>query len=171
MRELPKIARDRLSATPVQNAHLDANLITAFVERALLPDERQRVTAHLAVCEACRAEVQLVIRATQVGTGAAECLRPALVEPRSWWRRGQGLCPWRTVSAVTAVAAIAFAFRIALPQPNSPGMRSAAPTPSSAPVTVASKIAPPPARAPSAPGSSRSAKSASQREVGENAGD
>jgi hypothetical protein len=165
MRELPKIARDRLAAEPVHSAHLDANLITAFVERALLPDERRRVMGHMAVCEPCRAEVQLVIRATQTDPGAAESVHAALVEPRSWWRRGQALLGWRTASAVTAVAAISLAFWFATRQPRPHATRLASNASPPAPVTTAAEMAPRLAPSPNAAGSRRSGKSASQREV------
>ena len=39
--------------------HPDADQLTAFVEHALPPHEREQTLAHLATCEHCRAVVAL----------------------------------------------------------------------------------------------------------------
>ncbi len=142
MRELPKIARERLAAGPVSTPHLDPNLISAFVEHSLLPGERQRVIGHMALCEQCRTEVQLVISAIRPEAHDAESVRDLMIESRSgsggfFWQR---LLRWQPLTAAAAVAAISFGFWVATRQPASHGGHPAAP----APVTMASKAAAPP---------------------------
>lgn len=142
MRELPRIARDRLAAGPVSTPHLDPNLISGFVEHSLLPDERQRVIAHMSVCEHCRAEVQLVIGVTQSaahGVVAADAeLRPS--QQRFSWHR---LLRWQPVTAALAVAAIVLGVFVSIRE-RLPGMRHPAAT---AAVAMVSKPAPPPSPA------------------------
>lgn len=105
MRELPEIARDRLAAGSGSTPHLDSNLISAFAERSLRADERQRVIAHLSMCAQCRAETQLVIGAAQPDprgmTAATAEARPSR-QGFSWQR----LLFWQPVTAALAVAAI-----------------------------------------------------------------
>jgi hypothetical protein len=138
MRELPKVARERLAATPVSTPHLDSNLVTAFVEHALLPGERQRVIAHMAVCEHCRAEVQLVISAARIEAHEPEAVRDAITESRSpkhgfSWQR---LLRWQPMAAAAGVLAISLAFWVATRQPILVQVHPAAP------VTLESKAAP-----------------------------
>jgi len=52
--ELPKIVLQRL-ASAVPGEHPPADLLAAFVERSLSGAERERLLAHLAACEHCRA--------------------------------------------------------------------------------------------------------------------
>jgi len=143
MQELPKIARERLAAGPVSSPHLDANLISAFAVHALLADERQRVIAHMAVCEDCRAEVQLVISAMWPGARATEAVRDLTPESASRfsWQR---LLRWRPMAAAAGVLAISVAFWVATRQPASRGVHPAAS------VNLASKAEPPSSPAASA---------------------
>jgi hypothetical protein len=124
MRELPKIARERLAAGPAPAPHLDSNLISAFVEHALLPSERQRVIAHMAACEDCRAEVQLVISATRPEGRGGEAARDltAASASRFYWQR---LRRWQPMAAAAGVLAISAAFWVATRQPS--GVHPAAP--------------------------------------------
>jgi len=66
MAEMPDIVRSRLARkTSVSSAHPDANLLAAFVERALVKRERTAVMAHLAECADCRECVALASGAPQ----------------------------------------------------------------------------------------------------------
>ena len=144
MRELPKVARERLAAGPAPAPHLDSNLIAAFVEYALLPGERQQVIAHMAVCEDCRAQVQLVTSATRSEAQNAEAVRDVTAEsasrsrgfswPRLSWQR---LLRWQPIAAAAGVLVITLAFWVATRQPMSVRLHPAAPT------TLATKAEPP----------------------------
>ncbi len=142
MRELPKVARERLAATPVSTPHLDSNLIAAFVEHALPPGERQGVIAHMAVCAQCRNEVQLVIGANRPDVQAAEAVRGLSAEAgsRSGGFSWQRLLRWQPISAAAGLLAISFAFWVATRRPTSHAV-----PPANAPLTtMAGKTAPAP---------------------------
>lgn len=133
MRELPKIARGRLAAGQQSSPpHLDANLISAFVERSLLPCERDDVTAHLAACERCRAEVRLVLAAIPAQAREAESGRDAASQARPWWR---WTLHWQPVTAVAGLAAVSLIIWVSTRHPVRYAGRAAAP----APITMASK--------------------------------
>lgn len=161
MRELPKVARERLAAAPVSTPHLDSNLAAAFLEHALLPAERQRVIAHMAVCEQCRAEVQLVIGAARTEAHEPEAIRDATAGSSSpkhgfSWQR---LLRWQPMAAVAGVLAISLAFWVATRQPALVQVHPAAP------VTLESKAAPP--SSPAASAEPRAARSKSSAPSGE----
>ena len=68
MNELPQIVYERLRAglpahpldgAAADRAHPDADLLTAFAERALSTKERESVLEHLAVCGNCREALAL----------------------------------------------------------------------------------------------------------------
>ncbi len=63
MTELPRMVRDRLreQASGRVELHPDADLLTAFCEHTLTPNERQQVIAHLALCADCRHAVALAV--------------------------------------------------------------------------------------------------------------
>jgi len=63
MTEVPKIVYDRLRAALPEQAHPDADLLTAFAEQALSGAEREGVLQHLALCEDCRDVVTLSLPA------------------------------------------------------------------------------------------------------------
>jgi hypothetical protein len=54
MRDIPKIALQRLRKQSEVDAHPDANLLAAFTERGLAEAERENVMEHLALCGDCR---------------------------------------------------------------------------------------------------------------------
>jgi len=64
MTEIPNLVRGRLKAQPVA-AHPDADVLTAFSERALPETERTQVLAHLAQCAECREVVMLAVPPAQ----------------------------------------------------------------------------------------------------------
>jgi Putative zinc-finger len=80
-------------------AHLDADLLAAFGEDALLPRERQEVLAHLAACAECREVLSLANAARP--EEAAEVNPQIMPRPARplWW----GWLPW----AATAVVILA----------------------------------------------------------------
>ncbi len=100
MRELPKFVIERLKISTPSALHPDADVLTAFAERALPNSERAVVTEHLARCGDCRNIIALALPAT-------EALEPAgvIVGFRSRWRwpvlRGAAV-----VAGVIAVAAV-----------------------------------------------------------------
>jgi len=100
MRELPKVAVERLKTSAASAAHPDADVLTAFAERLLAAPERALVLEHLARCAGCRDVVALALPATEVGEPV-----PASIGPRRWWSwpvlRGAAV-----VAAVIAVAAV-----------------------------------------------------------------
>src|SRR5579864_9016935 len=100
MRELPKFVIERLKVSTPSPLHPDADVLTAFAERALPASERAVVTEHLARCGDCRNIIALALPATE-GLEPAE----AIVGFRSRWRwpvlRGAAV-----VAGVIAVAAV-----------------------------------------------------------------
>jgi hypothetical protein len=66
MTEVPKIVYDRLRAALPEQAHPEADLLTAFAEQALSAAEREGVLQHLALCEDCRDVVALSLPAADI---------------------------------------------------------------------------------------------------------
>jgi hypothetical protein len=66
MTEVPKIVYDRLRAALPEQAHPNADLLTAFAEQALSAAEREGVLQHLALCEDCRDVVALALPAADI---------------------------------------------------------------------------------------------------------
>jgi hypothetical protein len=71
MTEVPKIVYDRLRAArpgraAPERAHPDADLLTAFAEKALSATERDGVLEHLALCGDCREVVALALPAADI---------------------------------------------------------------------------------------------------------
>jgi hypothetical protein len=59
MPNIPKIARHRLQTMAAPGAHPDADVLNAFLEKALSERERQPIIEHLAHCADCREVVSL----------------------------------------------------------------------------------------------------------------
>jgi hypothetical protein len=94
MTEVPKIVYDRLRTAELARvasglSHPDPNLLTAFAEQTLLPEERQGVLEHLATCEDCREMVVLALPAEVVplvpDAAEAEGDRTPLPKPGKRW--------------------------------------------------------------------------------------
>src|SRR6202158_6530771 len=66
MTEVPKIVYDRLRAALPEQAHRDADLLTAFAEQALSATERDGVLQHLALCGDCRDVIALALPAADM---------------------------------------------------------------------------------------------------------
>ena len=81
MHNVPKIVRERLKAAAPVVSHPDADLLTAFAERALPDAERNGVLAHLARCGDCRDIVALALAETEA---IQTVLRPSSSGWLSW---------------------------------------------------------------------------------------
>src|SRR6202165_1843521 len=66
MTEVPKIVSDRLRTALPEQAHPDADLLSAFAEQALSATERDGILQHLALCGDCRDVVALALPAATV---------------------------------------------------------------------------------------------------------
>lgn len=75
MENVHKIVTERLKATAVAVDHPDADLLTAFAERALTERERNQVLGHLAACAECREVVALAVPAQEPAMAAAHPTR------------------------------------------------------------------------------------------------
>ena len=100
MPELPNIVRERLKASRPTAAHPDADVLTAFSERALAESEGAVVAEHLARCHDCRDILALALPATVTAQTAGAPL-PA----RGGWLRAPVL-RWGVVAAGLAVLAV-----------------------------------------------------------------
>lgn len=94
------------------------DLLAAYVDGALAPEERAAVDAHLAACARCREEVDLARRAVEALASLSEepvplgVTAPVLAEAR---RRAEPRRP-RWVPALAAAAVLALAGAVVLPQ-------------------------------------------------------
>src|SRR5579863_2798119 len=79
--------------------HPDADQLSAFVEHALPPHERQETLAHLAVCPECRTIVALSLPAVE----AVEITLPERPAPRAWWMGWRLAFPAATALAATVI--------------------------------------------------------------------
>ena len=59
MSNISNTLRQRLAARPAPQAHPEADLLAAYLERSLPAAEREQITVHLAICAACREVVSL----------------------------------------------------------------------------------------------------------------
>ncbi len=80
MPELSNLIRQRLGAARVPATHPDADLVSAYAEGGLPPQERADLTRHLAVCAHCR-ELLALSMPEAVAAAAAIPLKP---RDRSW---------------------------------------------------------------------------------------
>jgi hypothetical protein len=85
-------------------AHLDAELLSAFAERALSAHERNHVLAHLAVCTRCRQVVALAAHTGEfepqtLAATSGSAIAARRRAPNPWWTR------WRLVWIPAAVVA------------------------------------------------------------------
>ncbi|MFZ1160457.1 MAG: zf-HC2 domain-containing protein, partial [Candidatus Sulfotelmatobacter sp.] len=100
MPELPNIVRERLKVSRTTSSHPEADVLTAFAERALPKSERAVVAEHLARCHDCRDVLALALPAT-VTVETARVPLPA----RGGWLRAPVL-RWGVVAAGLAVLAV-----------------------------------------------------------------
>jgi len=86
MENVPKIVMDRLKATAVAADHPDADVLTAFTERALPERERDQVLKHLASCTDCREVIALALPAEEPTVAVVNPTRDKwLTWPRLRW--------------------------------------------------------------------------------------
>jgi hypothetical protein len=97
MEPLPKIVLSGLQAAEL--SHPEPDLLTAFMERRLLPQERTQILDHLARCTDCR-EIVSLCTDTDIESAAAFKIRPA-----SSWRP---LFAWGGVAACLVIIASVF---------------------------------------------------------------
>ncbi len=116
MAEVPRIVRERLRSLEAVGEHPDANLLSAFSERALTEQEREQVLDHLSRCADCREVVALSAlpqadeeRLVAAGRGSAGA-------SRSWWR--SPIVHWSALTAAALVVLIAVGERMRLRQEN-----------------------------------------------------
>src|SRR5580700_561968 len=100
MPELPNIVRERLKVSRPTAAHPDADVLTAFTERALPESERAVVAEHLARCHDCRDILVLALP-----DAAADDTARVPVPARGDWLRAPVL-RWGVVAAGLAVLAV-----------------------------------------------------------------
>jgi Carboxypeptidase regulatory-like domain/Photosynthesis system II assembly factor YCF48/Putative zinc-finger len=97
--ELPKIVTSKLAEANLRvdaASHPDADLLTAFVERALPDRERATVLGHLATCAACREVV--------VFAQPQEAARDAVLIRSRHWISGGLFLRWGALAACAALA-------------------------------------------------------------------
>lgn len=86
MEKVPKIVEERLKAKAIAVEHPDADLLTAFSERALRERERTQVLEHLARCAECREVIALGLPVEEPLTATVPPLRGSwLTWPRMRW--------------------------------------------------------------------------------------
>ena len=93
MSELPKSVLQRLKSQQIAQEHPDPDLLSAFAENTLRGDERERMLAHLALCEQCR-DIVALSRPDEQAQPAAVLL--------PWYRRPQTFA-WSAVAATLVV--------------------------------------------------------------------
>jgi hypothetical protein len=139
MTEVSRIVRERLSSQ-VAGEHPDANLLSAFAERALTEQERTQLLDHLSRCSECREVVALSalpqVEEERLVTAAAAG-RASAAGGRSWWR--SPVVHWGALTAAALVVLIAVGERMRLREGHSASAPAVA-TGSSNEVAVKSKI-------------------------------
>jgi hypothetical protein len=85
MEQLPKIVAQRLQAVSLAEMHPDANLLTAFAEKSLLPREQTQVLEHLAVCTECREVVAHALPEEVLLEVAVAAAAPTPARRNSWF--------------------------------------------------------------------------------------
>jgi len=132
VKQLPKIVSARLSALETSE-HPDADLLTAFSERALTGQERDRVLNHLCGCSECRQVVVLALPEFN----AEEPSRT--IQSRPFWLRTPVL-RWGALAACVVV--VGAAVLIQKGEQSSPGQEMQATLQQPAPSGVATTHAP-----------------------------
>lgn len=107
MSEIPKFVQSRLSR-PVPTSHPDADVLTAFVERALPESERTKVLEHLAGCADCR---DVVVLAQPEPAGPTQ----TVLVPHK-----RGLLRWPVMRWVAVAACLVIGAAVSLQVLNAP---------------------------------------------------
>ncbi|HEX9117962.1 MAG TPA: zf-HC2 domain-containing protein [Anaerolineae bacterium] len=136
--------------------HVDAELLSAYLDNQITPVEKSRIEGHLGTCPACRAElaslrqtVALLQALPRVALPHAFTLSTAQVGAR----RGALAWTWGAARALGAVAALVIVAALAVFALQRPGQQAALPAPMIARSTGSGAGAPTtaPAAAPAAP--------------------
>jgi hypothetical protein len=126
--ELPQIVKQRMAAMPPQE-HPEANLLTAFAEQALRPEEREQMLVHLAACADCRDVVALA--SPDIEVPGVQSSSPIVPQPTGWQ-----FMRWGTLAASMAILAVVILVRAPELNQRSPDYTQTrsvpAPTPSQA---------------------------------------
>ncbi len=121
-----------------ERAHLGAELLSAYLDHQVTPDERARVDAHLTACAACRSELESLRATASLLHALPRIPTPrafTLSEAQAGIRRKENSFAWggllRGFGAVAAVALVAFVAASLLRQPSGGpgGMVAFAPQP------------------------------------------
>src|SRR5260370_7647290 len=109
MTEVPKIVYDRLRAALPEQAHPDADLLTAFAEQALSATERDGLLQHLALCGDCREVVAVALPPADIAAAPivtdTDGLRTTVSKPRAPHKLSfaSPTLPWPALPARIAV--------------------------------------------------------------------
>jgi len=132
MTEVPKIVYDRLRAAPPERAtlgqtvresvHPDADLLTAFAERALSAAERDGVLQHLALCRDCREVIALAhsdaSAAAAPTTAGTESVRAPVPAKSRWSWLSSPKLAWPSLGWAALAAGVALAASVLLLHPG-----------------------------------------------------
>ncbi len=105
MAEVPRIVRERLRSLEAVGEHPDANLLSAFSERALTEQEREQVLDHLSRCAECREVVALSALSQVEEERLVAAGRVSASANRPWWR--SPIVHWSALTAAALVVLIA----------------------------------------------------------------
>ncbi len=105
MAEVPKIVSERLRSQAVVGEHPNANLLSAFAERALTQQEQEQVLDHLSRCAECREVVALSALSQVEEERLVAAGRVSASANRPWWR--SPIVHWSALTAAALVVLIA----------------------------------------------------------------
>ena len=101
MEQFPKIVSQRLQAVRRSEVHPDANLLTSFAEKSLLPREQAQVLEHLAGCAVCREVVAFAQSEEVLERVAVTAAAPNPVRGRAWFQGA--VLRWAALAACVVV--------------------------------------------------------------------
>src|ERR1035437_8026798 len=166
MSEVPKIVYDRLRAVlpdraGPEQAHPEADLLTAFAEQALSATERDGVLEHLALCGDCREAIALALPATDIVIAPiateTEAVRATPIRAKSK-RNFLTAFAWPSLRWAALAAGVAVAASVLLMHPGKLNQATLSsvnrPVATTTPPASTPQIAPSPVPASSVPASS-----------------
>src|ERR1039457_2685180 len=166
MTEVPKIVYDRLRAVlpdraGPEQAHPEADLLTAFAEQALSATERDGVLEHLALCGDCREAIALALPATDIVIAPiateTEAVRATPIRAKSK-RNFLTAFAWPSLRWAALAAGVAVAASVLLMHPGKLNQATLSsvnrPVATTTPPASTPQIAPSPVPASSVPASS-----------------
>lgn len=114
MPELSNLIRQRLGAAQAPGTHPDADLISAYAEGGLQPQERTDLTRHLAGCAECRELLALSLPEQAVAPPVAMAVKP----------RSRFLASYLRVAASLAMVAVVVLLLLKRPHQQQPAVQS-----------------------------------------------